>query len=42
MNYESAKARAKLLLEQLSLEEKMYQLSGQMIYSVKSDYEKAE
>lgn len=40
MNYESAKARAKLLLEQLSLEEKMYQLSGQMIYSVKSDYEK--
>ena len=31
--------RAKALLEQMSVEEKIYQLSSQMLYSVDADYE---
>ncbi len=39
MSISEAKRRAKELLAQLSLDEKLYQLSSQMIYSVEDDYE---
>lgn len=38
MNSES-KNRARELLTQLTLEEKLYQLSGQMLFGVEADYE---
>ena len=38
MNSES-KNRARELLAQLTLEEKLYQLSGQMLFGVEADYE---
>lgn len=34
----SSRERAKLLLSQMSVEEKLWQLSGEMIYSVEEDY----
>ena len=39
MSISEAKRRAKELLAQLSPDEKLYQLSSQMIYSVEDDYE---
>ena len=36
---QSARARARALLNTLSLEEKMYQLSSQMLWDVREDYE---
>jgi len=39
MSIAEAKQRAQELLAQLSLDEKLYQLSSQMIYSVEEDYE---
>ena len=39
MSISEAKRRAKELLAQLSLDEKLYQLSSQMIDSVEDDYE---
>ncbi len=38
-NCENAAIRARELLEQLSLEEKLYQLSAQMLFGVEADYE---
>ena len=38
-NYDIAVIRAQKLLEQLSLEEKLYQLSAQMLFGVEADYE---
>ena len=39
MNLISPRARAEALLKTLTLEEKMYQLSAQMVWDVKEDYE---
>ena len=39
MKHEFAAARARELLEQLSFEEKLYQLSAQMLFGVEADYE---
>ena len=39
MNNMTPKTRAEELLSQLSLEEKLYQLSGQKLYSVGENYE---
>ena len=39
MTRNDALQRAKALLEQMSVEEKIYQLSAQMLYSVDADYE---
>ena len=39
VKHEFAAVRARELLEQLSLEEKLYQLSAQMLFGVESDYE---
>ena len=39
MNSATPRARAEALLKTLTLEEKMYQLSAQMVWDVKEDYE---
>lgn len=39
MNHTSPRTRAEALLKTLTLEEKMYQLSAQMMWEVESDYE---
>ena len=39
MNSVTSRARAEALLKPLTLEEKMYQLSAQMVWDVKEDYE---
>ena len=39
MNSATPRARAEALLKSLTLEEKMYQLSAQMVWDVKEDYE---